>query len=711
MLPYFLNAMEGFGTWRSSDGEFKIHGGGTVFCRTETDPDSIVGIPNVRAYWLDEAGKCRLYFRENIRARAASKGARGLNTTSPYSLNWVYKDVLKPLQAGLLPDTKLIQAASWENPYHKLHDVKERDKERARMDPRRFNMIYGGTFGRMDGLVYDCWDDAENLIQAFQFPPSTRFVGGIDWGYYPDPFTLKVRAITPDGKHYGVSEFVKTKLTPTDIAQVVAQKASVFGMKKIWADPSNPGMIEELNRQLSMLKIQCSVQGADNDIDRGVGLHYELIKTRKYKEFIGACPYSNDEREVYHYPEEKDLKPDQNSKDLKPVDQNNHCITGDALVDTSAGRIPMRDIRAGHRVLTRTGYRPVLAAWCTGERDTLELHFDNGAVIECTGNHEVYTRNRGFCRADTLRYTDVFVTHTAWLRLKSFFKESCLNATRRVRTRILEFTTAVRQFTTVRAFGISILRYGRASMGVSHRGTTSTTRTGTLSITIPPILNPFQGVNTFPNTCGSGFQTKWHSTRKGVFSGKLGKVQKPGMGPRRGWSGIAPMQRKSLESASGHGLMPSADNVGPNSWLMPCQKRPGGLSFVQTNAKHAFATCLGWITRHASAAFAVPSSFVIGTLGLSRADTRAVGLYLARPSGRTVPVYDLTVQDEHEFFANGVLVHNCMDNDRYITIMEYRSDVRHAPKVPGDQKRQETMEERLRRLRKRPSADSGAERW
>ncbi|MDR2944053.1 MAG: hypothetical protein LBU81_03080 [Methanosarcinales archaeon] len=28
-------------------------------------------------------------------------------------------------------------------------------------------------------------------------------------------------------------------------------------------------------------------------------------------------------------------------------------------------------------------------------------------------------------------------------------------------------------------------------------------------------------------------------------------------------------------------------------------------------------------------------------------------------------VYDLTVEDVHEFFANGVLVHNCMDAGRY----------------------------------------------
>jgi hypothetical protein len=30
------------------------------------------------------------------------------------------------------------------------------------------------------------------------------------------------------------------------------------------------------------------------------------------------------------------------------------------------------------------------------------------------------------------------------------------------------------------------------------------------------------------------------------------------------------------------------------------------------------------------------------------------------------PVYDLTVDGEHEFFANGVLVHNSLDAARYV---------------------------------------------
>jgi hypothetical protein len=32
------------------------------------------------------------------------------------------------------------------------------------------------------------------------------------------------------------------------------------------------------------------------------------------------------------------------------------------------------------------------------------------------------------------------------------------------------------------------------------------------------------------------------------------------------------------------------------------------------------------------------------------------------------PVYNLEVEDTHEFFANGVLVHNCLDALRYAIV-------------------------------------------
>lgn len=329
MLPYFLECMRGFGEYTKSDAAFKMYSGGTVFMRTNTDPDSIVGIPNVRAYWGDEAGKYTLYFWENIRARVASKGARTLLTTSPYTMNWLWRDIIKPKLDGKLKDIALIRAASWENPYHSLHDPEVRFREEARMDPRRFAMIYGGEFGKMQGLVYDCWDDDENYVHAFELPMGTRYLAGVDWGY-TDPFCLKIRAITPDGMQYGISEFYKARLSPSEIIKIAKHKRQIYPIERFVCDPSQPAMIEEFNRNgLPAVKAQ-------NDIKAGIGVHYDLIKSRKYKEFIDACPYSKDERELYHYPEPKDLGPDDKQKELLPVDANNHSQDVDRYLSMEA---------------------------------------------------------------------------------------------------------------------------------------------------------------------------------------------------------------------------------------------------------------------------------------------------------------------------------------------------------------------------------------
>lgn len=338
MIPYFLFYMEGLGTYNKAEALFEIKRGGRVYCRTEKDPDSIVGIPRVKAGWLDEVGKMRLYFWQNYQARAASIGARTLLTTSPYSRNWVYKDFVKPKTSGLLPELTYIRAASWENPYHSLSDPEKRSKMRASMDPRRFDMLFGGEWGQMIGLVYDCFDEDENQVEAFQLPPGTKYYGGIDWGYSPDPFCLKIRAITPEGLHYSVSEFYKTGQTISDIVQICRQKKQTFGVLNFFCDPSQPGYIEELQRN------GIPATPADNDINRGVALHYELIKTRKYKLFKGLNPHSIDEYEVYHYPEPGDLSPDQDQKETKPVDQSNHAMDTDRYITIMTYRSHLRTV-------------------------------------------------------------------------------------------------------------------------------------------------------------------------------------------------------------------------------------------------------------------------------------------------------------------------------------------------------------------------------
>lgn len=316
MLPYFLSYMRGLGEYKSSFSQFNLHNGGVVYMRTGTDANSVVGIPNVRSYWLDEAGLGTLYFWENIKARAASVGAMGLLTTSPYARNWLYRDYVK--KRKYLTDVNFIEAASWENPYHSFYDPIKREAAREQMDPRRFEMIFGGMWGQMAGLVYDCFSEDENTIDPFEIPLSAKVVAGIDWGT-TDPFVLLVRAILPDGRHIQISEYFKTGLTLFDMIQIAKQKQRIYNIERFYCGQDQPGYIEEFNRN----RLPC--EAVDNDIRLGIDLHYELIKTRRFQIFKNTSPNCLDEYETYHYPEPKDLKPDQDSKDELPVGQNDHC--------------------------------------------------------------------------------------------------------------------------------------------------------------------------------------------------------------------------------------------------------------------------------------------------------------------------------------------------------------------------------------------------
>lgn len=325
--------MNGLGQYSKTDAVFKTHWGTHIWFRTSTDPDSVVGIARVQAVWGDEAGKYSLYFWENIQGRASPMNAPILLTTSPYTLNWIYKDLIKPHRDGKRPEVMLIQAKSVENPYFNKDAY---ELARATMDPRRFNMMYGGEWGRMEGLVYNCWDADVNLVKPFRLPPGTRFVGGIDWGYNPDPFVYVVRAITPEGEHFQVSEFYKTGLTITDCIKHMKQQAQVWGIQVSYCGKDQPGYVEECRRH------GVSVIPADNDIARGVDAHYELIKTRRYKIFEGTSPYTLDELDTYHYPEPKDLQPDQSAKPQTPVGQNDHCLDANRYVTISTHRSQMR---------------------------------------------------------------------------------------------------------------------------------------------------------------------------------------------------------------------------------------------------------------------------------------------------------------------------------------------------------------------------------
>lgn len=333
-LPAFLKYMDGYGEYRKGDAIFEMFEGGTCYMRTATEPDSIVGITDVRAIWGDEAGKYSLYFWENMQARSSFKNCPIMLTTSPYTTNWVFKELLKPCKAGKRDDINLIQASSNENPHFPKEEFERRRKV---MDFRRFSALYLGQFERMHGLVYDCFDEDIHQCDNFGLPSGTKYFAGVDWGH-TDPFVIVVRAITPSGHHFQVSEFFKTRLTISDQIIAAKQKKQIFGIERFYADPSQPGSIEEFNRH------GLPTIGADNDIRRGIDAHYELIRSGKFKIFKNTSPHSLDEYSSYHYPEPEDLNPDQDSKESTPVGQDDHAMDATRYVTISTVKASLNKI-------------------------------------------------------------------------------------------------------------------------------------------------------------------------------------------------------------------------------------------------------------------------------------------------------------------------------------------------------------------------------
>jgi PBSX family phage terminase large subunit len=310
-VPAFLKYMEGCGEYKKADQEYHLRSGGTVYIRTATDPDSVEGIANVRAGWLDEAGKCKYQFWVNFEGRCARTNAPIFCTTTPYARNWPYTELIRPLEQNLRDDVAYFRWASLDNPSFSRESY---ERQRKLLDPVRFAMKYEGEHARRFGLVFNLPD--AQIIESTDIPAQgTSYYGAIDWGF-TDPFVVIVRALTPFGTDVQVKEFYQRGVYPDDIPGIVKQIQETYGVKMFLADPSDPGKIAMLQRK------GIRVQAADNDIRRGIDAHNKAIRSGKYL-LYKACKNSIDEYETYHWPDEEDEGVD--AEDL-PVDESNHCM-------------------------------------------------------------------------------------------------------------------------------------------------------------------------------------------------------------------------------------------------------------------------------------------------------------------------------------------------------------------------------------------------
>ena len=511
------------------------------------------------------------------------------------------------------------------------------DEERRHLqeiDPELYQHIWLGEPRTIsDAQVFK----GRYLVQEFETPKDARFFHGCDWGFAADPTVLircfiRGNVLYVDREAYGVG--VELDETPQLFDSI--DTARKWPIK---ADSARPETISYMKRQGFKIEAAKKWSGSVED---------GLAVLKSFDKIIihPRCIHAADEFYKYSY------KVDKNNGDVLPVivDANNHCVAAGTMIETERGAVPVEQVTTADRVLTREGYKRVLWAGQTGEnRDVMKITAGDYSLV-CTPEHLIYTINRGFVKAATVTGEDVL------LCLEKQSNSTASHGTD-TRTRGAEVTAFISSAQSVKTGKFtrngSIATFMKKRMAKSRRAFTSITRTGTLITTRLKIWNAFQPQITDTNTRLT--LNNWKSKKN--FLNESDRLQRLGIKARKGV--------QSIKKSAGFRIRISSQNRS--------NARIAAKRFCRENSAIKTDFVLTPVNQHGGensistmkkglAQFAASPFLSTNTAIKKLVPVRVRGVCV-RKDGATV--YDLAIENQHEFFADCVLVHNCIDALRY----------------------------------------------
>lgn len=310
------------------------------------------------------------------------------------------------------------------------------------------------------------------------------------------------------------------------------------------------------------------------------------------------------------------------------------CFAGGTLVSTINGPQKIEDVQCGELVMTRKGWRKVRRSLLTNPSATLlQLTFSNGSQLSVTPNHPILVLGFGFKIASQIRAGD------GVLRFIGASPSSSILATPTPRNAIFPAPSG-------NVKSISIATFGSVKLVQYLRATTSTIEMKTLKTICSTIWNVF----TLPSIpigikCGNE-----RSQKRVAYAWSAVRSSSP-FSPREPEPvrSAARMQIRSLKD-----IRISISTNAPSAKSSSEQPKPGRFIAASHVLLKLFTRIGGF-----------PRSLVNSAarcLSRRRAqDVFAADLAVSETCTLrgTHPVYNLEVEDEHEYVAGGILVHNC----------------------------------------------------
>ena len=370
--------------WRRSDKLLEVRRGATtnyfeVFGGRDESSFALIQGRTLAGVFLDEVVLMPQSFVNQALARCSVDGAKLWFSCNPGSpQHWFY--------------TEWIKKAKERNALC-LHFTMRDNPSLSETTLARYEGMYSGVFYQRyilgqwilaEGLVYDFGED--NITD--EVPEHGEYYMSIDYGTQ-NPFSCGLWCVVGDNatriaEYYYCGRNEQTQKTDEEYCDEVERLAKGYKIKRIVVDPSAASFIASLRKR------GFYVTKANNDVLDGIRRVSGYLKSGKLK-IHRSCGHTIEEFGLYRW--------DDKSGEDKVIKENDHCLTGDTVVNTIWGGRKIKDLVGKFGFVwsydekrKKKCIRPFFGVKKTRENQPiLKITLENGKVVRCTPDHRILT--------------------------------------------------------------------------------------------------------------------------------------------------------------------------------------------------------------------------------------------------------------------------------------------------------------------------------
>lgn len=353
---------------------------------------------------------------------------------------------------------------------------------------------------------------------------------------------------------------------------------------------------------------------------------------------------------------------------------SHYCFLGETKIKTSLGDVKIENIRVGDYVQTPFGYRKVLEKHVRNVNEICNVCIGDKIIFSCTKEHQIFTQ-KGLIQTDALRYSNL--EYYNWIRIilwKIFgffskehvikgFKKTILSQKMEKQLFLTDFfidpmeyiieeqsPLAINQALFIEQFGSIIkVRFQKIWKFIIKIMTKTTTQLKIWKSFLEESINDF-----IPFTQKVGLNPKNVLS----FSKNIPKKLNYGISQKKEENGINNTQKKVYHHVKEQDIQRNVMFVRQN-----IMENKSGKDFVQINAKQNIVSSLKSIMKKGIAQFVLKSLKLINILSKQHVVTNVE----LKKCNTLNSVYDLTIETDHCYYANGYLVSNS-DALRYLAV-------------------------------------------